>query len=149
VSFGDVTLEVDDEAIAAHPGLQAYEGRRVVIGIRPEDLEDASVNGGVPQGRRLPTTVDLREGLGSEVVIHFTINAPIVLTEHTKELAVDVGTEVLEDLEAKASEATSRFVARLDPHTTVQEGDRIELAVDTSRLHFFDPESNAAIYDGN
>ncbi|MEX2458249.1 MAG: sn-glycerol-3-phosphate ABC transporter ATP-binding protein UgpC [Actinomycetota bacterium] len=149
VSFGDLRLDVDDEAVAAHPGLKDYEGRRVVVGIRPEDLEDASVNGGVPEGRRLSTTVDLREGLGSEVVIHFTINAPIVLTEHTKELAVDVGAEVLQDLEARAQESRSSFVARLDPHTTVREGDRIELAVDTGRLHFFDPETNAAIYEGN
>ena len=71
----------------------------------------------------------------------------MVLTEDTKELATDVGTEALENLQERAKEAKSTFVAELDPKTRVREGDRVELFVDTSRLHFFDPGTGRGIYD--
>ena len=74
------------------------------------------------------------------------MDAPIVLTEDTKELAHDVGAEALEDLTARAQEAKSKFVAQLDPRTQVREGDKIDLLVDTARFHFFDPETGLGIY---
>ncbi|MGH2723426.1 MAG: ABC transporter ATP-binding protein [Actinomycetota bacterium] len=146
VSFGGVSLRVDDEVVTARPKLRDYEGRSVVVGIRPEDMEDASLAGEAPSDRRLAATVDLKEALGSEVLIHFTVDAPIVLTEDTRELAVDVGAEALEDLEERAREATSVFVAALNPRTGAREGERLELFVDTKRLHFFDPETGLGIY---
>jgi multiple sugar transport system ATP-binding protein len=74
------------------------------------------------------------------------VHAPVVLTEDTKELASDVGTEALESLHEKAKGDTSTFVAELDSKSKVQRGDRIELVVDTGRLHFFDPETGRGIY---
>jgi multiple sugar transport system ATP-binding protein len=147
VQFGQNRLRVDDKVSSARPALAGYEGRDVVLGIRPEDMEDAALVGEAPQDRRIPATVDLREALGSEVVIHFTIKAPIVLTEDTRELAVDVGAEAVADLEERAQEATSVFVAQLNPRTQAREGEQLELLVDTERLHFFDPETGLGIYD--
>ena len=145
--FGGFRLRVDDSVVSARSGLKGYVGRRVVLGIRPEDMEDSSLMSGAPQDRRISATVDLREALGSQVLVHFTVAAPMVLTEDTKELAVDVGADRLAELEEKAKLATSQFVAQLDPKTRVREGDQLELVVDTSRLHFFDPDSGLAIYD--
>jgi multiple sugar transport system ATP-binding protein len=117
----------------------------VVVGIRPEDIEDAELESDTPSDRRFRTTVDLREALGSEVLVHFTVAAPPVLTEDTKELARDLG--VHEGGEGSRPAASS-FVARLDPRTRAQERESIELVVDTERLHFFDPETGLGIDSG-
>jgi multiple sugar transport system ATP-binding protein len=109
-------------------------------------MEDASLVQGAPEDRRISSTVDLREALGSEVLVHFTLDAPIVLTEDTRELAVDVGAEALEDLEERAKSARSEFVAQPSPRTRLREGDSLEVVVDTNRLHFFDPETGLGIY---
>ena len=146
VEFAGNQLRVDDELLKERPGLKRFEGRKVVLGIRPEDFEDASLVPRAPNDRRIPATVDLREALGSEVLIHFRVKAPVVLTEDTKELAVDVGAEALEDLEQVAEQGETTFVAQLNPRTRAQRGQEIELFVDTRRLHFFDPETGLGIY---
>jgi multiple sugar transport system ATP-binding protein len=145
--FGGVRLRLDDELVEARPALKGYEGKKVVLGLRPEDMEDASLISEVPQDRRIEATVDLREALGSEILVHFTVEAPIVLTEDTRELARDVSKEVLATLEDRAKEARTAFVAQLNPRTKAQEGEKIALFVDTKRLHFFDPETGLGIYD--
>jgi multiple sugar transport system ATP-binding protein len=147
VEFGGFRLRVADEALKSRPALAKFEGKSMVLGLRPESMEDASLVPDAPQDRRIKATVDLREALGSQIVIHFNVNAPIVLTEDTRELAHDVGAEALEELHAQAAENVSRFVAQLDPRTQVREGDQIELLVDTARFHFFDPETGLGIYD--
>jgi multiple sugar transport system ATP-binding protein len=144
--FGGFRLRVGDEAMKKRPDLEKFDGKQVVLGIRPEDMEDASLVQGAPDDRRISSTVDLREALGSEVLVHFIIDAPIVLTEDTRELAVDVGAEALEDLEQRAKESKSVFVAQLSPRTRLKEGDKLEVVVDTNRLHFFDPETGLGIY---
>jgi multiple sugar transport system ATP-binding protein len=146
VEFAGNQLRVDDELLKERPGLKRFDGRKLVLGIRPEDFEDASLVPQAPKDRRIPATVDLREALGSEVLIHFTVKAPVVLTEDTKELAVDVGAEALEDLEQVAEQGETTFVAQLNPRTRAQRGREIELFVDTRRLHFFDPDTGLGIY---
>jgi len=146
VEFAGFRLRVGEEAQKARPELESFDGKEVVLGIRPEDMEDASLSQGASEDRRISSTVDLREALGSEVLVHFTIDAPIVLTEHTRELAVDVGAEALEELEQRAKDAKSAFVAQLSPRTRLKEGDRMEVVVDTNRLHFFDPETGLGIH---
>ena len=147
VQFGGHRLRVDDEVLEARPALKRYEGNRLVVGIRPEDMEDASLVAGAAEDRRIAAVVGLREALGSEILVHFTVNTPPVLTEDTKELAVDVGTETLQVLEERARQAQTEFVARLNPRTKVREGERIEVFVDTRRLHFFDVERGLGVYD--
>jgi multiple sugar transport system ATP-binding protein len=146
LGFGSHVLRVDGQRVAERPTLKAYEGKNVVVGIRPEDMEDASLVSDAPRDRRITATVDLRESLGSTVMVHFTIDAPVVLTEDTKELAGDVGTEALDSLHERAKEATSTFVAQLDPRTRVHKNDPVELVVNTGRLHFFDPDTGLGIY---
>jgi multiple sugar transport system ATP-binding protein len=90
--------------------------------------------------------VALREALGSEVVIHFTVPTPPAANDDMRELAVDVGKEALERVEQAVEGGESNVVARLNPRTHVQKGDRIELVVDTSRLHFFDADDGSGIY---
>jgi multiple sugar transport system ATP-binding protein len=146
VEFGGFQLTIDEESVQHHPGLERYAGRTVILGIRPEDFEDAAFAGDAPQDRRVSVKVDLVEALGSEVLVHFTVQAPIVLTEDTRELAADVGGDAVETLEALAKEEQSTFVARVSPATEARQGEKIELVVETTRLHFFDPESGRGIY---
>jgi multiple sugar transport system ATP-binding protein len=152
VSFGSNRLRVDDSVVAERPGVRAYEGRSVVIGIRPENMEDAEIMPEIPEERRMKVDVVLREALGAEVLIHFAVDAPPVLTEDTREL---VGAQAgpmahtnvaVEELEKAAEVGTSTFVARLDPRTRAVERQSLELAVDTARLHVFDPETGLAVY---
>jgi multiple sugar transport system ATP-binding protein len=151
VEVGSHRLPVPDAVLAERPDLRRYEGRKVVLGIRPEDMEDASLVGEAPMERRISTTVDLQEALGSDVLVHVPIDAPRAITEEVKELATDVDPE-LPDLLHKASESgeatTADLVARLNPRTHVRKGDRIDLVVDTERLHFFDPDDGSGIYGG-
>jgi multiple sugar transport system ATP-binding protein len=144
VTFGSNTLELDLRVLDRRPALPGYEGRRVVIGIRPEDLEDASLAPAAPEGRRMTAVVDLVEALGSEVLAHFTVDAPPVVTDDTKELVRDLGGT--DELVARAQEGTSSFVARLEPRTTARGGGSLDLAVDVERMHFFDLDDGAGIY---
>ena len=146
VEFGGQKLSVPPEVVASHPALASFEGETVVVGVRPEDLEDASLVPEAPADRRIQTTVDLRESLGADVVIHFTVHAPPVITEDTKELAHDVGHDKLEAVQPTGAR-DSEFLARLSPRTTATKGEPIELVVDVARLHFFEPSTGLAIYD--
>jgi multiple sugar transport system ATP-binding protein len=149
VSFGGFRLPVPDEVIAARPRLRHYEGRTIVLGIRPEDMEDASLLSEAPRERRISATVELREALGSDVLVHFTIDAPPAMTDDAVELAVDVGTEALEQVQEQARSGRSTLIARLNPRTKVRQDDPIELVVDNRRLHFFDPDTGGGIYGGD
>jgi multiple sugar transport system ATP-binding protein len=136
---GGQRIALGDETTSARQALGRYEGKTVVLGIRPEDLEDASLESDVPAEQRLKGNVELRESLGSEVIVHFRVDARPAFTEDIKELARDVGEEA-----ETGEEAT--MVGRFSPRTTVREGDTAEVAVDTRSLHFFDPETGAGIY---
>ncbi|HEY3181754.1 MAG TPA: sn-glycerol-3-phosphate ABC transporter ATP-binding protein UgpC [Gaiellaceae bacterium] len=148
VSFGSHRLRVPDDVFQLRPGLSRYVGRHVALGIRPDDFEDASLVHDAPADSRLSLEVDLRETLGREAYLHFTIDAPPVLTEDVRELAADTDVAAVEALEREVSERATRFVALVSAKTPAREGGRIELAVDTSVLHFFDRETGESIYEG-
>ena len=137
--FGDNTLEVDERVLLKRPGLVAFEGKRIILGVRPEDLEDAAFSGEDPAGRRLSAQVEIREDMGSEVYIHFGVAGKAVRGEDVR---AAVGEEAAEVAEVKGNV----WVARVDRDTKVQEEGKVELVVDTTRLHFFDPETGDAIY---
>ena len=145
VELGGHRLGVPAEVVAARPGLAAHDGRSIVVGIRPEDMEDASLVSDAPADRRIPAQVELSESLGSDVVIHFTVDAPQALTDDVKELAVDVGQEALDHVEQQARGGRANVLARLNPRTRARKGERVELVLDTQRLHFFDPDDGSAI----
>jgi multiple sugar transport system ATP-binding protein len=141
-NLGNQRIGLAEETLAARSALKQYEGRPVILGIRPEDLEDAALAPDVPPDQRLSGKVVLREALGAEIMAHFEVEARPALTEDVRELAADVGTELEEPTEAK-TEMVGRFGARSE----VQEGQTVEVAIDTRALHFFDPDTGAGIYD--
>ena len=143
VEFGGNRLTVDPEVVAQRPALAAYDGRNVILGVRPEDMEDAALSPDSPTDRRFKTNVDLREDMGSEVLVHFSLDAPPVLTEDTRELAADRG-QAIEELEQLATRAA--WIARFDADTGAAESDAVEVLVDTKRIHFFDQETGEAIW---
>jgi multiple sugar transport system ATP-binding protein len=146
VKLAQFQLPLPDETLAERPDLRQYEGRKVVVGIRPEDMEDASLLSDAPAERRITSTVELREALGSDVVVHFPIDAPPPLTEEAIDLAADVGQELVEQVHETVKASRSNVIARLNPRTRAIEGQPIELVVDTHRLHFFDPDTGLGIY---
>jgi multiple sugar transport system ATP-binding protein len=144
---GDQSIDLGQETISARPGLKAYEGKNVVLGIRPEDLEDAALEPDSPTDRRLKGQVVLREALGAEIMVHFSVRAKPAITEDVRELAKDVGDDRVEQL-SDTSEAETTLVGRFGARSTVGVGEQAEVAVDTRALHFFDPETGLGIYDG-
>jgi multiple sugar transport system ATP-binding protein len=140
--FGEHELPLDPSVVSARPALARFDGKRVILGIRPEDIQDAAIAGG-SDGGRIGAVVDIREDLGSEVLIHFGIGAPPVRGE---DVAAAVGEEALEATAVQAREKGNVFVARIDRETRAGEREPIELAVNTKRLHFFDPETSRGIY---
>jgi multiple sugar transport system ATP-binding protein len=142
VEAGGQRIALGDETLSARPAIKRYEGRQVVLGIRPEDLEDATLARDVPSDRHLRGQVVLTEALGSEIMAHFTIDAPPALTEDVRELAQDIGDE---RAVAEAKEHTT-MVGRFGARSKVKEGETVDVAVDTRSLHFFDPETGLGIY---
>jgi len=140
---GSQRIELGEETLSVRPGLRNYEGQPVVLGIRPEDLEDASLEDGEATGRTLHGKVSLREALGSEVMVHFTIDAPPAVTEEVRELAKDAGSD------APKSDREATLVGRFGARTKVSDGGSVEVAVDTRALHFFEPETGLGIYEGD
>jgi multiple sugar transport system ATP-binding protein len=144
VNFGEHHLAVDDQLARNRSGLEKYIGRTVLLGIRPEDFEDASIDSEAPPDRRIKTTCDLTEPLGAEVLVYFRAGTTGVISSA---VAADAGEDAKFSLGAEdGDEATgTRLVARVSPRTRIAEGSPIELAVDTSRLYFFDPETREAV----
>jgi multiple sugar transport system ATP-binding protein len=143
--FGDHALPIPFELLASRPELRAFEGRRLILGIRPEDLEDASLVSDAPADRRLRAVVDVREDMGSEVFLHFAAGGPPV---RGTDVQAAVGEETVEVETTAAGERGSLFVARVGRETTAREGETVELVVDPRRLHFFATETGLAISNG-
>jgi multiple sugar transport system ATP-binding protein len=144
VAFGGNTVTLDPALVDERPGLRAYVGRPVIVGVRPGDLEDAALQPDAPADRRIKTNVDLREDMGSEILVHFSLDAPPVLTEDIKELAVERGEADEAGQIEQPKHAT--FIASFDADSTAGEGDRVEVLVDTRALHFFDPDTGDSIW---
>jgi multiple sugar transport system ATP-binding protein len=129
VQLGQNRLPLTDGVLAARPALAGYDGAEIVVGIRPEAMEDASIPG--TDAPRIVAEAELTEALGSDLLVHF----------HLDTSTVDTGDPaVIDDIDD-----TALMIARVDPRSSVRSGDRIELAVNTERLHFFDPETTLAI----
>jgi multiple sugar transport system ATP-binding protein len=143
---GEQTITIGADELAARPGLAAYAGKEVVLGIRPEDLEDATLATSTPADQRLKGTTELTEALGSEIMVHFSIAAKPAVTDDVRELAEDVGDD--RGVEELAQTNTATLVGRFGARSRVRPGQPIEAAVDTRSLHFFDPKTGLGIYDG-
>ncbi len=146
LSFGPHRLPVGEDVLAAHPALKRYAGKTVALGIRPEDLEDASLDPDSPAERRLSVQADIKEDMGSEIYVHFAIDAPTPQAALLREV---VGDEALDAAEEQTHHHGSPWVARVGRTSGAREGERIELAVGTAHLHFFDLDSGDGIYGGD
>ena len=143
--FGEHRLRLAD-APAIRPGLARFEGRAVVLGRRPEDMEDASLRA-TSDDHRLSVVCDIREDMGSEVYEHFNIAAQPIATKEVLEAHV---VDAPEDAETRIAAEQARgtgvhFVARLGRMTHARERETLEIAVDVERLHFFDPETGLSV----
>jgi multiple sugar transport system ATP-binding protein len=143
--LGGQSLTLGEEVVKARPALEKYAGRQVVLGIRPESLEDARLEPEIPEDRHIKGVVVLREPLGSEIVAHFEVDAPPALTEDVRELARDVGQESKVQV-ASEDEAKTVMVGRFGPRSRVKNGETIDVAVDTVAVHLFDLETGEGIY---
>jgi multiple sugar transport system ATP-binding protein len=139
VRFGPHELAVPGDVASARPSLRGYAGRGVALGIRPEDLDDEPA----PEPSRLDVTVDIKEDMGSEVFLHFAVDAPPVMTAELREV---LGEEALAAADEQTHHHGSPFIARVARGTGAREGEPIRLAVNTRLLHFFDLETGAGIY---
>ena len=145
--FGEHRVRLDDEFLSSRPALARFENKPLILGIRPEDLEDAALATDAPADRRIAANVDIREDMGSDVYVHFGAGGRPVRGE---DVAAAIGEEAIEATEQQTKGKGSLFVARVGRESTAREGDRVELLVTTNRLHFFDPETGRGIYgDGS
>jgi multiple sugar transport system ATP-binding protein len=144
VVTGSQEIQLSEETLSQRPALRGYEGRKVVLGIRPEDLEDHQLAGETAHGGTLEGTVTLREALGAEIMVHFSVDAPPAFTADVKELAEDVGEA--ERAEAHAGEGKAVIVGRFGARSRVKPGEHVDVAVDTRQLHFFDVDTGLGVY---
>jgi multiple sugar transport system ATP-binding protein len=139
--LGDQRLAVNPAVLDQRPLLGDYAGGRVIVGIRPESIEDAMLAPQPPRDRRLHGTAALLEALGPELSIHFTVpGARLAETQAIAELPRDTSTI------GTHGGSGAVLIGRFNPHSGIREGGPVEAVVDTSDLHFFDPETGLGIY---
>jgi len=129
VRFGDQSVVVPERYRQSHR-LDAYVGRPLLLGVRPEDLVAAT--GDAPG--RFTATVTLREALGSEILAHLNFGGEEVI--------------VTDDTTTAPAAHSSRVVARLGARAKVEVGERVELTLNPENLHFFDAESGVTLRGG-
>jgi multiple sugar transport system ATP-binding protein len=144
VSFGGQSLSVDDREAELHGGL-GDGTRKIIVGIRPEHLEDAGLVRDTPPDRRFRGRVQLTEALGAEVIVHFQVEAAPAVTDQVVELASDVDQSAVDELDHLRRARRTAFVGRFAATTSVREDTDAELAVGPGALRFFDPDSGQAI----
>ncbi|MEO3869235.1 sn-glycerol-3-phosphate ABC transporter ATP-binding protein UgpC [Nonomuraea sp. B12E4] len=143
VAFADIKLPIPDSAFTDKPGLDQYVGKKLILGIRPSDFEDATSAGNHANGwATLPVKAEVTEELGSEINVLFLIDAPPV--EHKDTVAAaDTGDD--EEASLPLSGDKSLWTARVNARSHVRPGQNIDLVLDTHNLHFFDPTSGLSI----
>jgi multiple sugar transport system ATP-binding protein len=140
--FGTHMLRLGPRVLSERPALGGFAGRRVILGFRPEDLEDAALTERASTGTTLSVVPDIREDMGSEVYVHFALGVPQV---HRTEVAEARAPD--EDARARvAAQSVSPFVARLGRETRAREGEPLQVAVDVDRLYVFDMETGDGVY---
>ena len=141
VTFAGHRLPLPGSLIEGKPGLDGYFGRKVILGVRPSDFEDAQLADG--SWARMSVRADVTEELGSEIHVIFTIDAPPV---HHATISEIIGDEEDEDSAAVVlASGKSLWTARVAARSQVRSGQPMDLAVDTSNLQFFDPTSALSI----
>ena len=136
LTFGDNQIAYKDEK---KEKLESFENKEIILGIRPEAFEDGYFANEADYSESIKVKVSLLEQLGSDSYVHFYKDIKPVQTEAIEEILADEG----EDITVLGD--TTKFIARINPNSTVTEGEEIELRINPSKLHFFDPESGDVI----
>ena len=136
LSFENETIKCSGDAVNK---LKNVDGKQIVLGIRPEAFEDSVYAKDSEYTESISIKVTLLEQLGSDSYIHFYKDIKPVQTEAIEEILADEG----EDISVLGDE--TKFIARINHNSTVKEGEEINLSIDPSKLHFFDPESGNAL----
>jgi multiple sugar transport system ATP-binding protein len=139
LSFGDHRLDLPAGVLHARPALRGHVGRRLAVGIRPEDMEDAAIVGH-EDGAVITSVADLVEAMGCDVMVHFPVDAQPVVTEDRRKLDRETGGDI-------GSGGKNVLIGRFSPRTRVFEGQPIAVRVDTARLHYFDLATGASIWE--
>ena len=140
-SKGIVLKFGEDEILSkdAPESLNEYEGQQIVLGIRPEAFEDSVYANKDEFSEEINIEVSLLEQLGSDTYIHFYKDINPVQTEAIEEILADEG----EDISVLGTE--TKFIARINPNATIKEGQSVNLAIDPTKLHYFNPETGLSI----
>ena len=136
LTFGDNQIAYKDEK---KEKLESFENKEIILGIRPEAFEDGYFANEADYSESIKVKVSLLEQLGSDSYVHFYKDIKPVQTEAIEEILADEG----EDITVLGD--NTKFIARINPNSTVAEGEEIELRINPSKLHFFDPESGDVI----
>ena len=136
LNFGDNQIKYRDEKKVK---LKAFDNKEIVLGIRPEAFEDGRFANESDYSESIKVKVSLLEQLGSDSYVHFYKDIKPVQTEAIEEILADEG----EDITVLGD--NTKFISRINPNSTVAEGEEIELKINPSKLHFFDPESGDVI----
>jgi len=147
--FGPVRLRLPETVLASRPALREYVGKPVVVGLRPEDIEDAAF---VPSanGSTLDVDVSLAEPMGAELIAHFPLDASPVSSAAGAAVVggddADADETAAQALMAADAGTDTIVTARLSPRSRAQTGEPLRVALDAERLHFFDPETEDSIW---
>jgi multiple sugar transport system ATP-binding protein len=136
LKLGSHTLAIPAAVLAQRSGLSRYAGQELIVGFRPEDVADAAL-ASAPAGDRIRSAASLVEALGSDVLVHFEIDAKPMHVQSS---------DSLQQIKRTESAAGGEAIARLTPRSDVRLGAPVELVIDTERLHFFDAQSGEAIW---
>jgi multiple sugar transport system ATP-binding protein len=145
VRVGSQSLSLAEAMLTSRPALRGYRDRKLIVGIRPEDLDDPALNPAPGPGTTMVADVELVEALGNELQVHFLVDATKARSEVTQAASE---TEELGDLpDLQMGEAKADGVARISPRSDFRAGSRVTFVVRTEQIHFFDADSGQAIWD--
>jgi multiple sugar transport system ATP-binding protein len=135
--LGGHSMRLPASLLAERAALAGYVGRSLVVGVRPEDIEDACQRADIPAEHRIRSTADLVESLGSDTILHFGLDARPATVKSSDSLD--------EIREAGSATPAARCIARLSARSRLRIGEPVELAIDVVRLQFFDGQTGDAI----
>jgi multiple sugar transport system ATP-binding protein len=141
LDLAGTVVAIPASSLEQRPALRSFVGKEVVVGLRSEDMEDASLPTAEHMPSRIQAKVTLTEALGSEIIVHFTFDGQGYVSEDTKLLQKETGGEELHTL----GESGVKWVASFGPRSRVRMGDTVEIAIDLERAHYFDPVTSEAI----
>ena len=144
VGIGSNRVALDEVELRSVPGIDDYAGKQVVLGIRPDRLEDAAIASDVPAERRMAGTSTLRETLGSDVLVHFNVHGGRPLASEVRSIAHDIEDPV----ELETVDRALSFIGRFSPRSGVRTQDELEVAVQPGSIQIFDRTDGRSLRDG-